>query len=411
MNEAQGKALELDPAAPAPARARSLWERRKPLVVLGSVAAAMLVGVAAYAIATWGEETTDDAQVEADVVPIAPRTSGQVRAVLVADNQAVKAGQPILKLDDADQAAKLAQSDAELATARAQLDAAKAQEQIVAASANGGLTSAQAMVAGSSDAVSGAEAQITAAEAALSRAQAEARKAELDWTRMQSLETSGVITKQQFDNAQTGVEAARAALAQAQANLAASKEQKQAARSHLAEAEGKLAQSSPIDAQIAAAHAAVQLADARVRSAEASVKLSQLQLSYTAVAAPADGVVSKLSARAGQVVSSGQPVAELVPAASYLVANFKETQIVRMRAGELAEVEIDAYPHRELTARVESLSGGTGARFSLLPPDNASGNFVKVVQRVPVRLTWVDPPKDLPLRAGLSATVTVRVGR
>jgi len=145
-----------------------------------------------------------------------------------------------------------------------------------------------------------------------------------------------------------------------------------------------------------------------VAAAEAAVKLAELQLSYTRVPAPADGLVTQLTARVGALISPGQPLAQLVPTGTYLVANFKETQIDRMRAGNRAEVRIDAYPGRTFEATVESLAGGTGSRFSLLPPDNASGNFVKVVQRVPVRLGWKTLP-DVPLKAGLSATVTVFV--
>jgi membrane fusion protein, multidrug efflux system len=383
--------------------------RRKPFIALGAVVGALLLGILCYAVATWGEEATDDAQIEADVVPLGPRIGGLVRDVYVVDNQAVKRGDPILQLDDADQLAKLAQAQAELATAQAQADASRAQEQVIIASARGGYSSAKALVVGSSVAVFGAQAQITAAQAALARAQAEARKAALDWSRTQELEKSGAISRQQYDAAQAVQEASLAALAQAQANLSATEEQRRAAESHVAEAEGKLAQSSPIDAQIAAAHGAALLAEARVQSAQAALTLAELQLSYTKITASTDGVISKLAAHVGQLLSVGQPIAELVPNDSYVVANFKETQIQKMHSGERADVDVDAYPHRPLVAKVESLSGGTGARFSLLPPDNASGNFVKVVQRVPVRLTWVNPPSDLPLRAGLSASVTVHL--
>jgi membrane fusion protein (multidrug efflux system) len=127
------------------------------------------------------------------------------------------------------------------------------------------------------------------------------------------------------------------------------------------------------------------------------------------VAAPADGVVSRLGVHEGQLIQAGQPLASLVPVTTYVVANFKETQLKRIRPGQPAEVEVDAFPGAAFHAKVDSISGGTGARFSLLPPDNASGNFVKVVERIPVRLELVDPPADLPLRAGLSADVTVRV--
>jgi membrane fusion protein (multidrug efflux system) len=144
-----------------------------------------------------------------------------------------------------------------------------------------------------------------------------------------------------------------------------------------------------------------------VKSAQAALDLARLQLSYTTLRAPAGGAVSRLAARQGQIVAAGQTLAQLVPDRTYVVANFKETQTGAIRPGEKVDVELDAYPGRIIAGRVESVSGGTGARFALLPPDNASGNFVKVVERVPVRIAWTSPPADLPLRAGLSASVTV----
>ena len=177
----------------------------------------------------------------------------------------------------------------------------------------------------------------------------------------------------------------------------------------MGETRGKVQQSSPVAAQIAAAQASARLAHAKVLSAQAALELARLQLSYTKITAQDDGAVSRLTVHDGQLVQTGQPMMALVPEQSYLVANFKETQIGDMKPGQQVDIDIDAFPGRKLHGKLESLSGGTGSRFSLLPPDNASGNFVKVVQRVPIRISWVDPPGDLPLRAGLSADVTVHV--
>ena len=143
--------------------------------------------------------------------------------------------------------------------------------------------------------------------------------------------------------------------------------------------------------------------------AEATLDLARLQLSYTKIVAPDDGLATRVSGQVGQMIQAGQPLAELVPERTYVVANFKETQVGRMRAGQRARVRIDAFPGITLDAKVESVAGGTGARFSLLPPDNATGNFVKVVQRVPVRIAWSKRP-ELPLQAGLSTDVTVYLG-
>lgn len=382
---------------------------RRAFVVLGGVAAAVLAAIGGYALLTHGQESTDDAQIDADVVPLSARVTGTVLALHVKDNQQVKAGDVLVELDPVDLQARLAQAQAELATARAQADAARAQEQVATSSAKGGFHSAKAVLSGSSVGVSSAEAQVAAAEAALERAKAEAHRTELDLARFRQLRDAGAISQQQLDNTQAAYDTAQAALLQARANLTAAQEARRGALSKVAEAEGRVAQTENVDAQVAAAHAATELAEARVRAAEATVVLAENQVRYTRITAPSDGVVSKLGVHVGQLVSTGTPVAELVPSETYVVANFKETQIGQMHPGDRVTVEIDAYPGHDLEGRVESLSAGTGARFSLLPPDNASGNFVKVVQRVPVRIAWNSPP-DIPLRAGLSAEVTVYVG-
>jgi membrane fusion protein (multidrug efflux system) len=393
----------------SPMAAQRAAKGRRAFVVLGGVAVAVLAAIGGYALLTHGQESTDDAQIDADVVPLSARVAGTVLALHVKDNQQVKAGDVLVELDPVDPQARLAQAQAELATARAQADAARAQEQVATSSAKGGLHSAKAVLSGSSVGVSGAEAQVAAADAALERAKAEAHRTELDLTRFRQLRDAGAISQQQLDNTQAAYDTAQAALLQARANLTAAQEARRGALSKVAEAEGRVAQTENVDAQVAAAHAATELADARVKAAEAAVALAEHQVRYTRITAPSDGVVSKLGVHVGQLVSVGTPMAELVPSETYVVANFKETQIGQMHPGDRVKVEIDAYPGHDLEGRVESLSAGTGARFSLLPPDNASGNFVKVVQRVPVRIAWNSPP-DLPLRAGLSAEVTVYVG-
>ena len=390
-------------------RAAQAAKARKPFLILGGVAVAVLLGLAGYALLTAGHESTDDAQVEADVVPIAARVGGQVRKVHVLENQQVKKGELLLELDDADYAAKVKQAEAELDTASAQAEAADSQAQVAAASARGGFSSARAMMSGSTVGVSTAAAQVAAAKAGLLRAEADARKAGIDLKRTQELRQQNVVAQSALDDAQARNDEAQAALQQARANLDAAQETRKAAESRVGEARGRLDQSAPVSSQIAVAQANARLAHARVKSSEASLDLARLQLSYTKISAPEDGMVSRLAVHDGQLVSMGQPMAALVPLRTYLVANFKETQVGRMKPGQKAEISIDAFGSRKLQGHVESLSGGTGARFSMLPPDNASGNFVKVVQRVPVRIAWDNPPADLALRAGLSADVTVTV--
>jgi membrane fusion protein (multidrug efflux system) len=382
---------------------------RRPYAILGIVGLAVALLITGYLIYASGKEDTDDAQVAADVVPVAARVPGQVLRVLVVDNQVVKKGEVLLEIDPSDLGARARQAEAELATARAQAAAAQAQVQVVDASSRGGFTSAQAGLSGSSAAVEGAQAQVVAARAGLVRAQADAHRAELDWTRAQDLYTQGAMAKAALDNAQATYETSQAAIAQAQAQLTASADAAQVATEHVGEARGRLNQSQSVSAQIAIARANADLATARVDAASAVADLARFQLGYATIVAPNDGVASKLSVHPGQLVQVGQPLLELVPHATYVIANFKETQIGSMHPGQRARVHVDAYDGAPLEARVESLAGATGETFSLLPPDNASGNFVKVVQRVPVRLSWVNPPPDLALRPGLSADVTVYV--
>ena len=383
-------------------------KKRKPFVVLAAVAAAVVVGVAGYSLLTAGRESTDDAQVEADVVAIAARVSAQVKRVAVQENQRVKKGDLLLELDDADYAARVKQAEAELETAAAQAQAADSQAQIAAASARGGYSTAQAQMSGSTVGVQSAAAQVASAQAGLKRAEADARKAEMDLARNKELRVASVVSQERLDNAQAAAESAQAGLQQARAMLDAAQEARRSAESRVGEARGRLDQSAPVNSQIAVAQANVRLAHARMKSSEAMLDLARLQLSYTKISAQEDGLLSKLGVHEGQLVTMGQPMAALVPVATYLIANFKETQIGQMRPGQKAEIEIDAFSGKKLEGHVESLSGGTGSRFSMLPADNASGNFVKVVQRVPVRIAWDNLPEGLQLRAGLSADVTVR---
>jgi membrane fusion protein, multidrug efflux system len=384
---------------------------RRPFAILAVVLVGVVGAIGGYLLLTAGEQSTDDAQVAADLVPISTRVAGPVVEVTILDNQLVKKGDLIARIDDADYLAKVKQAEAELSSTKAQAAAADAQVDIVGATSKGSLSSARAAYSGSSVGVVSADAQLAAAKAQRARAEADLRKADSDLKRAKELREANAAPQEKLDNAQAAYDAAQASLAQAAAQLAVVDELKHAAQARVTEAAGRVTQSAPIDAQIAAAKANADLARARVDGAEAALGLARLQLSYTKITAPADGLASKLSVHPGQFVNSGQPIVELVPTATYVIANFKETQVGQMQPGQSARIAIDAYPHRSFEGRVESLSGGTGSSFSLLPADNASGNFVKVVQRVPVRIAWVNLPPDVTLRAGLSVDATVRVGK
>jgi membrane fusion protein (multidrug efflux system) len=399
------------PGADAGSQAAPAKKSRRGYFIVLGLASAIGLGVGGYTLLTAGEESTDDAQVGADVVPVGLRVGGLVTKVFIQDNQLVKKGDPLAEVDDADYLAREKQAEAELATADAQANAADAQVQVVEATSKGGLASAKAMLSGSSAGVGSAVAQAESAKAALDRAEVDAKKAKLDLDRTKELRAENAISQQTLDNAQALYDSAAAAVAQAKAQLAVASQARATALAQVGEAQGKLSQSTPVDAQIAEARAQAQLAHAKYDSAKAQLDLAKLQLSYTKVMSPADGFASRLTVHPGQLVTIGQPVVQLVPTLTYVVANFKETQLGKMRAGQAAEMTVDAYGSRKFKGKVESISGGTGASFSLLPADNATGNFVKVVQRVPVRIAWEGLPADVPMRAGLSADVTVDVGK
>jgi membrane fusion protein, multidrug efflux system len=378
-----------------------------PYGVLGAIVA---LGLAAYAAVSWGSrgrESTDDAQVDADIVAVSTRVGGAILKVHVTESQRVKRGDLLVEIDPAEFAAREKQSGAELAAARAQASAADAQVRVVEATSKGGLSEAQAQLSGSATSVSGAEAQVEAAKASLARAQAEASRSDTDLARAEKLRSDEAIAQAEVDTVRANVQASHAVVAQAQAQLAAAQDMKRTAQSHIAEAQGRVEQSTPVAAQLAVAHANAELAHARADAAEASLALARLQLAYARIEAPLDGVLARLAVREGQLVQPGQQVVVVVPNESYVVANFKETQVGRMHVGQQASISLDAFPGRTFEGRIESTSAGTGARFSLLPADNATGNFVKVVQRVPVKIAWLNAPADAKLAVGLSADVTV----
>jgi membrane fusion protein (multidrug efflux system) len=387
------------PVIPA-ARAKRLY------LILGGAVLLLLLAYGAFALATSGKEETDDAQVAADIVPVAARIGGQVVAVHVAENQPIRRGQLIAEIDPREAEVKVAQAEGELETARAQTAEAEAKLRIAGATAHGGLSAAQAAVESSREGAAAQSSQVGEARAGVTRARANAQKASADWSRAQELGSKGDISRAQVDAARAADEAAQADLASAEARLQSALNSQQLAQANVRQAEGRLTQSAPVEAQVSAAQAAANLARARVKTAEAALAAAKLALSYTKVFAPADGIASRLAVHAGSLVTPGQPLVQLVPKTTYVIANFKETQVHSMRPGQRARVAVDALGGDEFEGTVESLSGGTGSSFSLLPPDNASGNFVKVVQRVPVRVRWTGPGADR-IPAGSSVEVTV----
>lgn len=312
-------------------------------------------------------ETTDNAQIRGHVIPISARVGGYVMEVRFDDNQRVHEGDTLVVLDDRDFRQRLAQVEAEVAAALA-----------VAGSPDGG---GQA-VAQASAVAAAAE----AARAAVRQAEAHAERTRKDVDRYRPLAADHIVSQQQLDAAIAAAEAA-------EAQLAAAREQSRAASE-----------------QAAAARAGLNTAQARLAAVMAGRDNAALQLSYTRVLAPATGILSRRSVEGGQMVQPGQPVGSLVLIDSvWVVANLKETQVRDLAVGDPAEVRVDTYPGRTFRGEVESLSPATGATFALLPPDNATGNFTKVVQRIPVRIRLLDPQDpERPLRPGMSAEIRVR---
>jgi membrane fusion protein (multidrug efflux system) len=390
--------------APAASKARP---RKRALVVLPVLALSAGAAIGGYVLATSGRQTTDDAQVEGHVANVSPRVSGQVVQVLVKDNQHVKPGDLLVKLDDRDLKAKLAAARADLAAARAQLRAAQTQLDMTRtdvdsslAVARGGMAQAAAVGGTTNAAILQAQADISAASAARALAGSELE-------RSQRLFGEGALSQAQLDARKSELERTDANLAQARARLASAESNLDNSAGTLQNARGRLIAAQAGPQRIESAAAQVELAQARGDQAQAAFDQAELNLSYTQIQSEVSGVVSRRSVEQGQLVSPDRPLMALVALDdTWVVANFKEDQIAELRPGATAQVTVDAFRGEKFTGHVDSLSGGTGSRFSLLPPDNASGNFTKVVQRVPV-LIRLDPHPGFELRPGLSAVASV----
>ncbi len=387
---------------------KPIWKRRRTVLIVTGIAVVVLLGVAIYVLLNAGKESTDDAQIDADVVPLAPRVAGQVAAVPIVDNQAVRQGDLILRLDDTDYEARVARASAEVDSARAQAEAADSQAAVAEAAARGAFTEAESNLLGSTRSVATARAQLEQARASLASREADLKLAGVSLQRGRALRQGGSIAPQQLDQLEAQHNAAMAGKNAAQASVEAADEQLRRAQAQVGASKGRVAVSRPVTASIAAARANAAYQQARLRSAEAALTLARLQLAWTRIVAPADGVVSGLTAHPASFVAVGQTVAQFVPDRKYVTANFKETQVAKMHLGQRVDVDVDTYG-RTVRGTVESLSSGTGARFSLLPPDNATGNFVKVAQRIPVRIALGTIPAGMTLRAGQSVNVTVHL--
>ena len=347
-------------------------EKNRKTVMLGIVGVLVALGLA-WGTKTWlysrSHISTDDATVDGHIVPVVAKVGGYVASVGAAENDNVKEGQIVVQLDTAELAVRLAQAEADLAAAEA-------------AAGGGGLTGqAQAQVETASGQRAALQAQAVAARANSERAQSDLR-------RMQELAAKQIISEQQLDAARAAAQSAAAAVSAAERQAAAA------------------------SGSVSGAQAGTRLATARVQAARAARDNAALQLSYARVIAPASGSVSRKTVEVGQLVQPAQQLMSIVAdSGTWVTANFKETQLSSMKVGQPVQISVDAYDGCTVTGHVQSISGATGSRFSLLPPDNATGNFTKVVQRVPVRIA-IDHPCDPAhaLRPGMSVVAHVKTG-
>ena len=342
----------------------------------GVLAVLVYFGIA-YLVEVFTHESTDDAFIAGHIITVSPRIAGQVAAVRVRDNQLVRANDVLVEIDPADFALTVAQKTTAAESQNANYKTIVAAYELM-------------------------EVRVATAEAAARKAcddadaaAAIARKAAADFARAQDLQRQNTLSKQEFDTAQTAFTKAQADGKSAEENAAEENSKVEEARK-----------------QLAAAREEAGMALAQWREAQTNVAVAQLNLSYTKILAPADGRVTRKSIETGDYVQAGQQLLSLVPAEVWVVANFKESQLASMTIGQPVAVTIDALGGKTFAAHVDSIQAGSGAQFSLLPPENATGNFVKVVQRVPVKIVFDDPlPADKVIGPGLSVTPSVQVSK
>lgn len=356
----------------------------------------IIIVVAGYAVWSYyaSRESTDDAQIDAHIVPISARVGGTVEKVNVNDNQYVEAGTVLVQLDPTDYQVALDRARAELQDAMATLQAARTGVPLTHTTTSSTLSNAQASLRA-------AQEEVSASQARLREAQAEYKLASDDVKRFAQLIKKDEIPQQRYDAAVTAEQQAAASVDAARAAVAN-------AQSHVAQAQAMVQGAETAPQQVAITRAKAGSAEANVARLKAALQQAELNLQYTVIRAPVTGVVSKKTVEPGEVIQAGQPVLALVNLEDvWATANFKETQLKNMRPGQPAKVEVDAYG-RTYNGHVDSIGGATGARFSLLPPENATGNYVKVVQRVPVKIVFEkgQDPHHL-LRPGMSVVPTV----
>jgi len=382
--------------------------RTRNLLILAAVIGAVVGSV--YYWHRKGFETTDDAFIDGAIVQISPRVPGQVSRVLVADNQHVKQGDLLLELDSRDYETAVAQAKAALNHAVAKSSGAKAGLELTGTVTDAALVQAQAGLKAAQVQVDVARAALQQAEARRAAAEAEAQRAAADAERYRALYKKDEISKQLLDRAETEARATAANLDAARQTVAAAQASLRQAETMVRQAEGRLQEAQARPEQIRVRRADFEAASVEIERARAALRQAELNLSYTRIYAPESGYITKKSVEPGNIVGAGQVLMGLVSDRLWVVANYKEVQLRRMRAGQPVSIKIDAYPQRKFRGQVDSIQSGSGARFSLMPPENATGNYVKVVQRVPVKIVFTEPlPPELKIGPGMSVVPEVRV--
>ena len=366
--------------------------------------------------------STDDAQVDGHIVPISSKVLGSVLEVLVRDNQHVKAGDVLVRIDPRDFQAKADQQKAALELAQSQALAARVTIPLTRETTTSGTSSVSAALASAQAqatqatlaAEQAATSELSYARSNLAAAQANNERAQADLARMRPLVAKAEISSQQFDSYLAAARVAEAQLKAAQDRVesarqmaANSRAAAQAAQARVEQVQAELVQSKANQQQVQVSSAQAASAAAKVQEARANLEAAELNVSYTTIVASMDGVVTKKSVEVGQIIQPGQGLMTIIPLHDvWVTANFKETQLAAVHPGQKAEVHVDMYG-RTIEGKVDSIAGGTGARLSLLPPENATGNFVKVVQRIPVKIVFDSLPPGVVLRPGMNVDATI----
>lgn len=408
---AQQESRVVTPAAdPAPAVEP---QSNRRFIVIGVVALIVLGAVFFYWRSTFSVDT-DDAQIDGNLYQVSSRIAGHVVKVYVEDNQQVQQGQVLVEIDPTDYQVQLQQAEADLASAQAQAVLARTNVPLTQTSVGTAVTTSASDVNAVRNLVAQNEKQVQAANAKVDQARANAQRAQADVDRYTPLVQRDVISKQQYDAAVAANAAAKAAVAEAEANVLAQQSGVSNAQARLAQAVAQSRQSQQnASGQVRVEQSRAAAAEALVKQAQARVDQARLNLSYTRLTAPTAGIVNKKNVQVGSNLAPGQDLMTIIPLTDlWVTANFKETQLARMRPCQPVTLKVDAYGGRKFSGRVTQIGGATGSMLSLFPPENATGNYVKVVQRIPVRIDFTNlqqENQDFALRPGLSVTPEVEI--